>query len=149
MQAYSERLGVPASWWALSLLMGVSAGLVGLVFGIVPTLVLTLAGGALTSWAIGAYGSVRITVTETELLAGRARIPLSALGEGTALDPETARSLRMEGADPRAFMLLRSCVPRAARIEVVDPDDPTPYLYLSSRNPQRLVDVVAALRARA
>ncbi|MFE3197128.1 DUF3093 domain-containing protein [Embleya sp. NPDC055664] len=149
MQAYSERLGVPASWWALTVLMAVSGGLVGLAFGIVPTIVLTLVLGALTAWATSAYGSARITVTETEVCAGRARVPLSALGAGVALDPEQARSLRMENADPRAFMLLRAYIPGAARIEVVDPADPTPYLYLSSRNPQRLVDVVAALRARA
>ncbi|MFI6978253.1 DUF3093 domain-containing protein [Embleya sp. NPDC050154] len=149
MQAYSERLGVPASWWALTALMAVSGALVGLAFGIVPTVVLALALGALAAWATGAYGAARITVTETELLAGRARIPLTALGAGVALDPEQARSLRMENADPRAFMLLRAYIPGAARIEVVDPADPTPYLYLSSRNPQRLVDVVAALRARA
>ncbi|WP_406298850.1 DUF3093 domain-containing protein [Embleya sp. NBC_00888] len=149
MQAYSERLGVPASWWALTALMAVSGALVGLAFGIVPTIVLALALGALAAWATGAYGAARITVTETELLAGRARIPLTALGAGVALDPEQARSLRMENADPRAFMLLRAYIPGAARIEVVDPADPTPYLYLSSRNPQRLVDVVAALRARA
>lgn len=149
MQAYSERLGVPASWWALTALMAVSGALVGLAFGIVPTIALALVLGALAAWATGAYGAARITVTETELLAGRARIPLTALGAGVALDPEQARSLRMENADPRAFMLLRAYIPGAARIEVVDPADPTPYLYLSSRNPQRLVDVVAALRARA
>ncbi|MGC0420308.1 DUF3093 domain-containing protein [Embleya sp. AB8] len=149
MQAYSERLGVPASWWALTVLMGVSGGLVGLAFGIVPTIVLALVLAALTAWATGAYGAARITVTETELLAGRARIPLSALGAGVALDPEQARALRMESADPRAFMVLRAYLPLAARIEVVDPADPTPYLYLSSRNPQRLIDVVAAMRARA
>ncbi|MFE2868536.1 DUF3093 domain-containing protein [Embleya sp. NPDC059259] len=149
MQAYSERLGVPASWWALTVLMAVSGGLVGLAFGIVATIVLALALGALTAWATSAYGAARITVTDTELLAGRARIPLTALGAGVALDPEQARSLRMENADPRAFMVLRAYIPGAARIEVTDPADPTPYLYLSSRNPQRLVDVVTALRARA
>ncbi|MYS88033.1 DUF3093 domain-containing protein [Embleya scabrispora] len=149
MQAYSERLGVPASWWALTVLMAVSGALVGLAFGLVATIVLASVLGALTAWATSAYGAVRITVTETELLAGRARIPLTALGAGVALDPEQARSLRMENANPRAFMVLRAYIPGAARIEVTDPADPTPYLYLSSRNPQRLVDVVAALRARA
>ncbi|WP_406281423.1 DUF3093 domain-containing protein [Embleya sp. NBC_00896] len=149
MQAYSERLGVPASWWALTLLMGVSGALVGLAFGVVPTIALTLACAGAAAWATSAYGSVRITVTDTELLAGKARVPLTALGEGVALEPEQARSMRMENANPRAFMLLRSYIPTAARIEVTDPADPTPYLYLSSRNPQRLVDVVAAVRARA
>jgi len=149
MQAYSERLGVPASWWALPVLMGLSGTLVGLAMGVAATIVATIVLGLAAAWAVNAYGSVRITVTDTELVAGRARIPLSALGEGVALDPEQARSLRMENADPRAYMLLRAYIPQAARIEVVDPADPTPYLYLSTRNPRRLIDVVAALRARA
>jgi DUF3093 family protein len=149
MQAYNERLGVPASWWALTVLMGLSGGLVGLAMGPVPTVVGVVVAAALAAWATTSYGSARIRVTDTELFAGKARIPLSALGEGTALEPEQARSMRMEAADPRAFMLLRSYIPGAARIEVTDPTDPTPYLYLSSRNPQRLVDVVAAVRARA
>lgn len=149
MQAYSERLGVPASWWALPVLMGLSGALVGLAVSIVATIVAALVLGLATAWAVNAYGSARITVTDTALVAGRATIPLSALGEGVALDAEQARSLRMEGADPRAYMLLRAYVPQAARIEVVDPADPTPYLYLSTRNPQRLIDVVDALRARA
>jgi hypothetical protein len=41
-------------------------------------------------------------------------------------------------------MLLRSYVPTALKVEVTDPADPTPYVYLSTRSPQRLADALAA-----
>lgn len=33
-------------------------------------------------------------------------------------------------------MLLRSYIPTAVRVEITDPQDPTPYVYLSTREPQ-------------
>ena len=41
-------------------------------------------------------------------------------------------------------MLLRSYVPTALRVEVTDPEDPTPYVYLSTREPQALAAALAA-----
>lgn len=35
-------------------------------------------------------------------------------------------------------MVMRSFLPSAVRVGVVDPDDPTPYLYLATRTPERL-----------
>lgn len=84
------------------------------------------------------YGSVRIRVVADSLVAGDAKIPLSALGDAEILDAEGARAWRTHKADPRAFMLLRSYVPTALRVDVIDPQDPTPYVYLSTRDPQGL-----------
>ncbi|MDX6354043.1 MAG: hypothetical protein QOF98_946, partial [Streptomyces sp.] len=53
---------------------------------------------------------------------------------------------RQYKADPRAFMLLRSYVPTALKVTVIDPTDPTPYLYLSTRTPQRLAEALAAVK---
>jgi hypothetical protein len=44
-------------------------------------------------------------------------------------------------------MLLRSYVPTAVRIEITDPEDPTPYVYLSTRDPQALAAALTAVRA--
>ncbi|MEU8135027.1 DUF3093 domain-containing protein [Streptodolium elevatio] len=148
MQAYSERLVVPTSWWGLVAGAGLVSGLMLLPVGPVAAAVAVVVGAVLAAWAVNAYGSVRVRVTDGFLEAGRARLPLAALGTASALDAEEARSLRMEGADPRAFMLLRSYVPTAVRVEVTDPDDPTPYLYVSSRNPARFVEVLDAVRRR-
>ncbi|MFF2775454.1 DUF3093 family protein [Streptomyces sp. NPDC058052] len=43
-------------------------------------------------------------------------------------------------------VLMRSFVPHAVRVEVVDQADPTPYLCLSTRAPEALKEAVAAAR---
>jgi hypothetical protein len=94
--------------------------------------------------AVSSYGSARIRVVAGSLVAGKARIPLEALGAAQVLDPAEAVAWRSHKADSRAFMLLRSYVPTALKVEVTDPADPTPYVYLSTRSPQRLADALAA-----
>jgi hypothetical protein len=55
----------------------------------------------------------------------------------------------MHENDARAFLLLRSYVKTAVRVEVVDPLDPHPYLYLSSRHPEKLAAAFARANAAA
>jgi hypothetical protein len=43
-------------------------------------------------------------------------------------------------------MLLRSWVPTAVRIDLVDPDDPTPYWFVSTRRPDELVRALTTTR---
>jgi hypothetical protein len=95
------------------------------------------------------YGSVRIRVVGDSLIAGEAKVPLRALGEAHVLDREEARAWRTHKADTRAFLLLRAYIPTALRVEVTDPEDPTPYLYLSTREPERLAEAIRAAKAAA
>jgi hypothetical protein len=97
--------------------------------------------------ALSSYGSARIRVVQGSLVAGQAKIPVSALGEARPLDAAEAVAWRSVKADPRAFMLLRSYVRTAIRVEVTDPADPTPYLYLSTRDPQALAAALDEARA--
>ncbi|MEU6658523.1 DUF3093 domain-containing protein [Streptomyces sp. NPDC046821] len=135
---FEERLTAPRSWWLVSLLLGIACGLILLPFGTLPLLGGLVGGTAAAAVVTSSYGSVRIRVVADSLVAGDAKIPLSALGDVEILDAEEARAWRTYKADPRAFMLLRSYVPTALRVEVVDPQDPTPYVYLSTRDPERL-----------
>ncbi|MEU8486821.1 DUF3093 domain-containing protein [Streptomyces sp. NPDC048641] len=135
---FEERLTAPRSWWLVSLLLGVACALILLPFGTLPLLGGLVGGTAAAAVVTSSYGSVRIRVVADSLVAGDAKIPLSALGDAEILDAEQARAWRMHKADPRAFMLLRSYVPTALRVEVVDPQDPTPYVYLSTRDPKAL-----------
>ncbi|TQK51374.1 DUF3093 family protein [Streptomyces sp. SLBN-118] len=144
---YEERLTAPRSWWAIAALMGVAGGLVLLPLGTLPMLGGLIGAAAVAAVVVSSYGSVRIRVVAGSLVAGEARIPLTALGEAEILDAEEARAWRSYKADPQAFMLLRSYVPTALRIEVTDPADPTPYVYLSTRNPKELAAALAAVRA--
>ncbi|GHC53399.1 membrane protein [Streptomyces cinnamoneus] len=147
MQPYEERLTAPRSWWFIAVLTGVAMALILLPLGTLPMLGGLVGGGALAAAAVSSYGSVRIRVVGDSLVAGDAKIPVGALGAPEVLDAEEARAWRTHKADTRAFMLLRGYVPTAVRIEVTDPADPTPYLYLSTRSPERLAAALTAVRA--
>ncbi|MGH4036114.1 DUF3093 domain-containing protein [Actinomycetota bacterium Odt1-20B] len=146
MQPYEERLTAPRSWWVVSLLVGVAMALTMLPFGTLPLLGGLVGGTAVAAIVTSSYGSARIRVVAGSLVAGDAKIPVSALGDAEVLDAEGARAWRTHRADPRAFMLLRSYIPTALRVEVVDPEDPTPYVYVSTRHPEALAAALAAVR---
>ncbi|MFF3322832.1 DUF3093 domain-containing protein [Streptomyces sp. NPDC002889] len=143
---YAERLTAPRSWWIITALVGISGGLVLLPLGTLPMLGGVLVAAALAAALVSSYGSARIRVVAGSLVAGDARIPVSALGDAQVLDAQEARAWRSHKADARAFMLLRSYIPTAVRIEVIDPADPTPYVYLSTRDPEALAAALAAVR---
>ncbi|MFJ1968908.1 DUF3093 domain-containing protein [Streptomyces sp. NPDC087903] len=146
---YEERLTAPRSWWLISFLVGVSMALILLPFGTLPMLGGLVGGTAAAAVVASAYGSLRIRVVGGLLIAGEAKIPVTALGETEVLDPEEARAWRTYKADTRAFLLLRAYIPRALRVQVTDPDDPTPYLYLSTREPERLAEALEQARTAA
>lgn len=147
MQPFEERLTAPGLWWFIALLVGVALALILLPLGILPMLCGLIGGAALALAGVSSYGSVRVRVVADSLVVGDARIPVSALGEAEVLDAAEALAWRTYKADPRAFMLLRSYIPTALRVPVTDPEDPTPYLYVSTREPQRLAAVLASVRA--
>ncbi|MFI5687514.1 DUF3093 domain-containing protein [Streptomyces sp. NPDC051636] len=146
---YDERLTAPRSWWLISFLVGVSFALILLPFGPLPLLGGLVGGTAAAAVCASSYGSIRIRVVGDSLIAGEAKIPVSALGEWEVLDQEEARAWRTYKADTRAFLLLRAYIPTALRLEVTDPDDPTPYLYLSTRDPEGLAAAIEAARQEA
>ncbi|MFF3606964.1 DUF3093 domain-containing protein [Streptomyces sp. NPDC002463] len=144
---FDERLTAPRSWWVIVGLLGLSGGLIMFPLGTVPMLGGLIVAAVVAGVTVSSYGSARIRVVSGSLVAGDARIPVEALGAAEALDAEEARAWRTYKADPRAFMLMRSYVPKAVRVEVTDPADPTPYVYLSSREPDALVAALEAERA--
>ncbi|MBT3072456.1 DUF3093 domain-containing protein [Streptomyces bacillaris] len=144
---FDERLTAPRSWWFIAFGIGVACALMLLPLGTLPMLAGLVGGAAAAAAAVSSYGSARIRVVGGALVAGDARIPLSALGEPEALDAEEARAWRTHKADARAFMLLRSYVGTAVRVEVTDPDDPTPYVFLSTRDPKGLAAALSGVPA--
>ncbi|MFF7176785.1 DUF3093 domain-containing protein [Streptomyces pseudovenezuelae] len=140
---YDERLTAPRIWWAIAVLFGFSLALVFLPYGIIAAFIAMTIGTCLAGMWVSAQGSTRIRVTEDTLFVGDARIPLAALGQPEVLEGEEARAWRTYKVDLRAFMVMRSFVTTAVRVEVVDPDDPTPYLYLSTRTPELLAGALA------
>jgi hypothetical protein len=83
--------------------------------------------------------SPTIRVTESTLLAGRAQIPLTLVGEPTGYEADDAILQRGQRLDARAWLLIRGWVKPVVKVPVLDADDPTPYWLLSTRSPDRLV----------
>ncbi|CAM5364825.1 hypothetical protein SALBM217S_05232 [Streptomyces griseoloalbus] len=118
-------------------------------FGTLPMLAGLAGGTATAAVVVSASGLGADPVVNGHLIAGEAKIPASALGDAEVLDAEEARAWRGPKADPRAFMLLRAYVPGALRVTVADPEDPTPYVFLSTREPERLAQALRAARDAA
>ncbi|WP_407697803.1 DUF3093 domain-containing protein [Streptomyces kaniharaensis] len=146
---YDERLTVPRSWWLFPVVTGLALALILLRVSGLGALIGLVVGIAVGAVAISSYGSARIRVVQGSLVAGPARIPVDALGAAHALSPAEAVAWRGPKSDARAFMLLRSYVPTALRVEVTDPTDPTPYLYLSTRSPMKLAEALEEARRGA
>jgi len=83
----------------------------------------------------------RIVVTDTHLRAGRATIELSLLGRTTVVE-KSERDLALR--DARTWKLIRAWIPRGISIELKDPQDPTPGWFVSTRNPEKLRDVLSS-----
>lgn len=83
-----------------------------------------------------------ITVREGVLTAGRARIPVEFLGDVEALGSDALRSAIGPGLDARTHLVIRGWIHRGVRIEVTDPQDPTPSWILTTRHPERLANAL-------
>ena len=63
-----------------------------------------------------------------------------------ALDPLTLRRVVGREGDPAAFVSIRPWIGPGVQLWLDDPQDPTPYWVVSSRQPQAVVDIVRAGR---
>lgn len=140
---YRERLW-PAWWVFLSTGLVIPAAL--MVFlpispeaGVIAAIVL-YAGVVVVLLATTAT----IEVDDRELRCGRARIPLEFVGDATAFRGDEAVAERGVRLDARAWLLLRGWIGPVIRIEITDPQDPTPYWIVSTRTPEALRDAIAA-----
>lgn len=140
---HSERLSPPPVWHLLSLLVGVSAGLLALpLANAVVALAVGVATAVMTSAVLVGSAPV-VRVTDEELVAGEARIDRALLGAPEPLDEERSRAALGPDLDARAYVVLRSWCRTSVRVPVLDPADPTPYWLVSTRRPELLARALA------
>lgn len=143
---YRERLSVP--WWAWAAAVGAGAfvatelaiGAPALRHPITYTIAVALALAGV--WALS---RISMSVDATHLHVDDAHLPRSVIGAVTVVDAAGRRELLGPEADPLAFVITRPWIAGGVRIDLDDPDDPTPYWFVGSRHPERLA---AALRVR-
>jgi hypothetical protein len=144
---YRERLSVPVSWWIIA------AALVVTLFVITVVPVGIFAGVLVGGTALLVlvlfylqYGAAVVEVDAERLRAGRAVIERAHLGTVEPLTGDDARYAFGRDCDPKAYLLLRSYVRGAVRVEITDPRDPAPYWVIATRHPDRLA---AALKGNS
>lgn len=136
---YRERLWAPPHWWLLGLLFTAAVWLVYQhPYGPRVSVPASLAALGLAAIVLVSYSRAIVAVERDTLVAGRARLPLSAVGGVEVLDAIQARNTRGPGSDPRAYLLSRSYIGTAVRVTVDDPADPVPYWYVSTRHPEQI-----------
>ena len=136
-----------SAWvWVAVLLVAASGGLV--VVKVAPrwaSLLVAAACVAVAAWAL-VRSSATVAIVGDELVAGRARIPVALLDTVEVLGSSEFAHLRGPGADARAYLCQRGWIPQGVRVEVADPQDPTPYWLVSSRQPNRLAAALEGAR---
>jgi hypothetical protein len=142
---FDERLSVPLWWYLPAIAVGVLLGAevhmgypgirswIGYAI-LVPLAVIVLFG----------LGRSRVQVVDDELRAGDARLALRHVGQLNIVAKADKQQALGPQLDPAAFLLHRGWVGPLLRIEVTDPDDPTPYWVISVREPEKLAAVLSA-----
>jgi hypothetical protein len=174
MRVYHERLWAPVSWWLVGLVVIVILG-TELVAGFGGPAVAAVYAILVAGWAalLLSWGRPRVEVAGGELIVGRGRLPLAAVGEVSALDRQQTRAIAGPRADPAAFTLIRPYlresvyievtepaaggVPRRRlrwrrwrpRAEVTGPTAGTPYWLVATRHPAELAAAINSARPAA
>lgn len=82
-----------------------------------------------------------------ELSVGRFRIPLKVIGHCTQLNNDELKLAIGVNADARAQLLIRGYIKTGLKIEINDPEDPTPHVIVSTRRPAELAVALLADRS--
>ncbi len=138
MSTFSEKLW-PAPWLFIATALVIPASLlvfvpINFTVGIVVAAVLYLG-----ICAALIFSSPTVVVTTTHFIAGRARLPLDAIGSVRGFTGAEAQLERGQRLDARAWLLIRGWISPVVTVTVVDDSDPTPYWLVSTRQPDALV----------
>jgi hypothetical protein len=133
MRDYSERLGVPVSWWLVVTACVVLLGTT-LWAGLTVTWAIVIYAGleAVSALVLLAWGAARITVTQRELHAGSQRLPVASIASATVLDRAQTSALR----GPRPYL------PLAVYVALEGRPAERPYWLIGTRRPAELAAAI-------
>lgn len=96
----------------------------------------------ITLWAILFVKAPLLLVTASTFSAGKASIPRSLLGSAIEVPKERIFQERGPNLDPASFKVFQGTVKTAVKIYIEDPEDPTPYWIVSTRQPKKLIEAL-------
>jgi Protein of unknown function (DUF3093) len=145
---YREKLW-PAPWLFISTALVIPASL--LVF--LPINIFVGVGSAIALYLVCLAGllvsATKIEVTQSELIAGKARLPIDIIGSVDGFRGAAATLERGQRLDARSFLVIRGWVDPVVRIELVDPNDPVPYWLVSTRKPEEVSRAIDQARTNS
>ncbi|ALC06096.1 hypothetical protein CDES_08515 [Corynebacterium deserti GIMN1.010] len=142
---YRERQWVPWYWW---LAMAFVVALLTAQFGLnrnelwiyIPAILLSILG----AWVLVTMSNTVIAVEEDAdgmrwLIAGQANLPADVVSRSLAVPATAKRNAMGRQLDPAAFVVSHGWVPEMVMLVLDDPEDPTPYWLVGSKNPEALL----------
>lgn len=145
---YSESQRVPLAWWLFGALF---VALVswqaqmqrewywGVAFGVIT--------GAAVVWSLMSMSSTVVSVVREPdatvwLRVGPAKLPAEVVSRTLAIPPTAKQAAMGRQLDPAAYVVHKGWIPTMAMLVLDDPDDPTPYWLISSKEPQELLEAL-------
>lgn len=145
---YEEKLR-PSPWiWMIAVMISSLSILVFVPIGVEIGLAAAVVVFAIIAILL-TVSTPRILVTDRTLQVGRAGIEREHVGAVTGYRGEDASHQRGPALHGLAYMCLRGWIDPVVRIQIEDRRDRTPYWLASTRNPERLVEVLGGTMARA
>lgn len=146
---FAERLYVPWFHWVLPLVAAILLAIeVHMGFPVIPLWLPFLITVPLALFTMVRLGRTPVRVSDGELWAADAHIPVHFIGAADPVSPAAKRKTLGPLLDPTAFVVHRGWVPSMVRLELTDPADPTPYWLVSVRRPEKLIAAVRAAQDR-
>jgi DUF3093 family protein len=132
---FDERLSVPLWWYVaavgVAVLLGaeIHMGYPGVRAWIGYAVCVPVA-----ALALFLLGRTRVRVADDTLYVGSATKALRHLGRAEIVPKADRQRALGPELDPAAFLMLRAWIRQVVRVEITDPDDPTPYWVFSVRD---------------
>jgi len=135
---YRERLW-PSTWvWMLAFgVVGMLAWAMGFALGPTWGLAILALGAGVVVAAVSATVPT-IAVTTTDLIAGSARLPRTAIADVEVLDSQEMTEAVRRVSSPSYLMVRPWATRGGVRVILDDPDDPHAQWLISSRHPDRV-----------
>lgn len=136
---------MPVWWWivgiAFAALLGAQMGNNRGIWWFVVTFVLS---GALICWFLYNLSSTVVKVEQDGdgtrwLVVGEANLPDTVVSRSLAVPKSAKQNALGRQLDPAAYLIHRVWVDQLALFVLDDPEDPTPYWLVSSKDPEALL----------
>ena len=141
-RVWEENIRWP--WWLTLMILGLDLSIIIAIWaGLGNSAALIAAGSTILFTCYLFFITVLRTRVEGEYLSvGRAKIEKKYLGKVITLSIDEFRHLRGAGINPSAFHAFRFWIKRGVKIEINDPQDPTPYWLVSSKDPEQFAEAL-------